>query len=69
MMMARLGIGLLWVYRLPQHKDAHALLGQSQLWQTRANQLAQQFAIKREVRLQFQQQLLSPVTYGCLKPV
>lgn len=69
MMMARLGLGLLWVHRLGKHDVKGELAGMSSTWQARANQLAHKFGISREIELQFQQQLLSPITYGCFKPV
>lgn len=67
LMLMRLALGLLWVYRLGQHGNDLAAL--TQQWQARSNQLAYQFAIRRQVTLKFQKDLLSPVTYGCLKPV
>ncbi|MFZ6654370.1 M56 family metallopeptidase [Undibacterium sp. TJN19] len=68
-MLVRLGLGLLWVYRLGQHAQTQDVLRMAQQWQDRTSQLAQQLAIQRPVQLQFQQQLLSPITYGCFKPV
>ncbi|MFZ6747052.1 M56 family metallopeptidase [Undibacterium sp. JH2W] len=67
LMLMRLALGLLWVYRLGQHGNDIAVL--TQQWQARTNQLAYQFSIRRQVQVRFQKDLLSPVTYGCLKPV
>ncbi|MDP1976024.1 M56 family metallopeptidase [Undibacterium sp.] len=67
LMLMRLALGLLWVYRLGQNGNDIAALMQQ--WQARTNQLAYQLAIRRQVTLKFQKDLLSPVTYGCLKPV
>ncbi|MBC3872097.1 M56 family metallopeptidase [Undibacterium flavidum] len=67
LMLLRLALGLLWVYRLGQHGDDMGSLVQQ--WQIRTNQMAYQFAIRRKVHLKFQKDLLSPVTYGCLTPV
>lgn len=67
LMLMRLALGLLWVYRLGQHGNDIAVLAQQ--WQARTNQLAYQFAIRRQVQVKFQKDLLSPVTYGFLKPV
>ncbi|WP_232063203.1 M56 family metallopeptidase [Undibacterium sp. KW1] len=67
LMLMRLALGLLWVYRLGQHGNDIAVL--TQQWQARTNQLAYQFAIRRQVQVKFQKDLLSPVTYGCIKPV
>ncbi|MFZ6874934.1 M56 family metallopeptidase [Undibacterium sp. Di27W] len=67
LMLMRLALGLLWVYRLGQHGNDIATL--TQQWQARTNQLAYQFSIRRQVQVKFQKDLLSPVTYGCLKPV
>ncbi len=67
LMLMRLALGLLWVYRLGQH--GHDIAVFTQQWQAHTNQLAHQFAIRRHVQLRFQKDLLSPLTYGCLKPV
>ncbi|MFZ6759445.1 M56 family metallopeptidase [Undibacterium sp. Ji50W] len=71
LMLARLGLGLLWVYRLGKHQPQpqQDCLLQARQWQARTSQMAQQFAIGRRVQLQFQQQLVSPITYGCFRPV
>lgn len=67
LMLLRLALGLLWVYRLGQHGDDIGVLVQQ--WQIRTNQMAYQLAIRRTVHLKFQKDLLSPVTYGCIRPV
>jgi D-alanyl-D-alanine endopeptidase (penicillin-binding protein 7) len=67
LMLLRLALGLLWVYRLGQHGNDMGALAQQ--WQIRTNQMAYQFAIRRKVHLKFQKDLLSPVTYGCVTPV
>ncbi|MES2036831.1 MAG: M56 family metallopeptidase [Pseudomonadota bacterium] len=67
LMLMRLALGLLWVYRLGQHGNDIAVL--TQQWQARTNQLAYQFSIRRQVQVKFQKDLLSPVTYGCINPV
>jgi len=67
LMLLRLALGLLWVYRLGQHGDYMGVLVHQ--WQTRTNQMAYQLAIRRTVHLKFQKDLLSPVTYGCVRPV
>jgi D-alanyl-D-alanine endopeptidase (penicillin-binding protein 7) len=67
LMLLRLALGLLWVYRLGQHGNDMGALAQQ--WQIRTNQMAYQFAIRRTVHLKFQKDLLSPVTYGCVTPV
>ncbi len=67
LMLLRLALGLLWVYRLGQHGDDMGVLAEQ--WQIRTNQMAYHFAIRRKVHLKFQKDLLSPVTYGCLTPV
>ncbi|WP_422979203.1 M56 family metallopeptidase [Undibacterium sp. Ji49W] len=71
LMMVRLGLGLLWVYRLGRHlpQPQQDLLLQYRQWQARTGQMAQQLGITRRVQLQFQQQLVSPITYGCFRPV
>jgi D-alanyl-D-alanine endopeptidase (penicillin-binding protein 7) len=68
-MMLRLGLGLLWVHKLCAQHDKGTLAESSSTWQRRANQLADKFGITRQVTLQFQPQLFSPITYGCFKPV
>lgn len=67
LMLLRLALGLMWVYRLGQHGDDMTVLVQQ--WQMRTNQMAVQLAIRRQVKVKFQNDLLSPLTYGCIKPV
>lgn len=68
-MMLRLGLGLLWVHKLGAQHATGTLADASSTWQCRANRLAHKFGIQRQVTLQFRQQLFSPITYGCFKPV
>ncbi|MBR7791401.1 serine hydrolase [Undibacterium sp. FT147W] len=68
-MMLRLGLGLLWVHKLGTQHAKGSLADASMTWQCHADRLANKFGIQRQVRLQFRQQLFSPITYGCFKPV
>jgi D-alanyl-D-alanine endopeptidase (penicillin-binding protein 7) len=69
LMLVRLSLGILWVYRLGRSAQSGDAWQQMAAWQQRTMQMSQHFGIRRHVRLRIQEQLLSPVTIGCLRPL
>lgn len=64
----RVMLGLVWIKRAAR-TSLPARHAEQQQWQGRLSRMALQFGVRRSVTLQIVEQLASPVTAGCWKPL
>ncbi|MBC3930128.1 M56 family metallopeptidase [Undibacterium curvum] len=69
LMLSRYLLGLLWIARLGSQAGQATYLSAMGDWQHSARTLQARFGIRREVRLLWKTEILSPMTTGCWRPV
>ncbi|MBC3935496.1 serine hydrolase [Undibacterium sp. CY7W] len=69
LMLSRYLLGLLWIARLGSLAGQADYVSAMGDWQQSARSLQTRFGIRREVRLLWKTEILSPMTTGCWRPV